>query len=90
LDKAYEKNSRYAEISTKLSILKSSFKDLLAVGNNLVCQDYFDIYEIECLLININKKFNSFQRKLIKLRDFFKKEICTIKFFGKHIFSLSK
>ena len=71
LDLAYEKISKYADIPTKLLIFKSNFNDLHMVGNKFICQANFDVYKIECLLIYINERFNSFQRKLIKLRDIF-------------------
>ncbi|EEQ81221.1 hypothetical protein NCER_102478 [Vairimorpha ceranae BRL01] len=66
--------SKYTGASQKLLIFKLICKNIHKVDDSVFCKvSGCDFYEVKRFLFYIDKRFNSFYSRLLKLRDDFKK-----------------
>ena len=70
LNLAYNQFSRYADVSQKLFIFKFICINLHKVGDS----DFCNFYEVNWLIDSVDRRFNSFYRKLLQLREIFDKK----------------
>ena len=74
LNLAFNQFSRYADVSQKLLIFKFISKNLHRIYDGVFfCVSYCDFYEVNRLILFVERRFNSFYSRLKKLRDDFKK-----------------
>ena len=67
--------SRYEDVSQKLLIFKLICKNIHKVDDSIFCCiSSCDFYEVNWLIFFVDRRFNSFYRKLLQLREIFDKK----------------
>ncbi|KKO74801.1 hypothetical protein AAJ76_440003756 [Vairimorpha ceranae] len=67
--------SRYEDVSQKLLIFKLICKNIHKVDDSVFCCiSSCDFYEVNWLIFSVDRRFNSFYRKLLQLREIFDKK----------------
>ena len=67
--------SKYTGVSQKLLIFKLICKNIHKVDDSVFCKvSGCDFYEVNWLIFSVDRRFNSFYRKLLQLREIFDKK----------------